>query len=128
MSSASEGGFQSRHLDREAIELVMTAVVQYQTVFYGTMSQYTKEQPDKTGDRTNSRTSKPNYSILGTIQSFLELTIRKKEENICETIKIEKVGKNIESQNEDIHLKYQKRSQYCQCFQWRILDYNSPQI
>lgn len=66
---------------------------------------------------------------LGTIQSFLELTIRKKEENISETIKIEKVGKNIESQNEDIHLKYQKRSQYCQCFlQWRILDYNSPQI
>lgn len=82
MSLASEGGFQSRHLDREDIELVMTAVVQYQTVFYGTMSQYTTEQPDKTGDRTNSRTSKPNYSILGTIQSFLELTIRKKKRKI----------------------------------------------
>lgn len=64
MSSASQGGCQSRHLDWEAIELVMTGVEQYQTVFYGTMSEYTKTQPDKTEDRRNKKreTSKPNIS------------------------------------------------------------------
>lgn len=86
MSSASQGGCQSRHLDREAIELVMTGVEQYQTVFYGTMSEYTKTQPDKTEDRRNKRkeTSKLKYFVLGTIQSFSALTLRKKKgKDLC---------------------------------------------
>lgn len=44
MSSASQGGCQSRHLDQEAIELVMTAVVPYQSAFCNTMSWLKKKR------------------------------------------------------------------------------------
>lgn len=48
MSSASQGGCQSRHLDQEAIELVMTAVVPYQSAFCNTMSWFKKKETKKT--------------------------------------------------------------------------------
>lgn len=75
-----------------------------------------------------TRKEKPQSWIFrpGNHSVFLSTDIKKKkEEKICATIQTEKVGNNAESQNEDMQLKYQKRSRYCQ---WRILDHNSPQI